>query len=232
MSFSLKRCYPVLHKKNKYLCLHAFHPEDRPPMSAPQLLHDDQYFLEALIRHDRQAIELIYRNNAERVKSMIQANGGSAADAADVFQEALTDVYRQAQRGYTLHCGFNAFFYTVCRNKWLDQLRKKGKAEVTISQLERLVDEDAETAAQNLYLHEERLCALAQAVERLGHSCREIFRLVWSVNPESGKYYSLQEVAERLNLSYGYLRKKKSECEQALKDKIRASPDFVKLKGD
>ncbi len=201
-------------------------------MSAPHLPHDDQHYLEALIRHDQRTIDLIYSQNSGRVKSFIVANGGSADDAADIFQEALTDVYRQAQRGYVLHCGFNAFFYTVCRNKWLDELRKRGKAQVTISELRRLEDENVEAAARNLYLHEERLAVLAQAIERLGHSCREIFKLAWTVNPESGKYYSLTEVAERLNLSYGYLRKKKSECEQALKDRIRASPDFAKLKGE
>lgn len=215
--------------KNILLHTPAYTPSH---MSANHLPHDDQMYLEALIRHDQSLIETIYREHAARIRAMVISNGGDASDAGDVFQDALTDIYRQAQRGYLLTCSFKSFFYAVCRNKWLDELRKRGRSGVTMQAAEQLVEEDAAVAADELYRHEERLELLAHTLKRLGPSCRDIFNLAWSVNPESGKYYSLIEVAERLNLSYAYLRKKKSECEKTLREKIKMSPDFIKLKGE
>lgn len=201
-------------------------------MSANHLPHTDQMYLEALIRHDHPLIETIYQEHAARIRAMVISNGGDSTDAGDVFQDALSDIYRQAQRGYLLTCSFKSFFYAVCRNKWLDELRKRGRTGVTMQAAEQLIEEDAEAAADELYRHEERLELLARTLKRLGPSCRDIFNMAWSVNPESGKYYSLIEVAERLNLSYAYLRKKKSECEKTLREKIKTSPDFIKLKGE
>lgn len=202
-------------------------------MSINHLLpHTDQLYIEALIRHDQRLIEAIYENYADGIKGFIVANGGTIADAGDVFQEALADIYRQAQRGFVLTCTFKTFFFTVCRNKWFDELRKRGRAEVTIQGIERLEDEDSEQAIQAFYLHEKRQALLAETLRQLGPSCQNIFNLTWSVNPENGKYYSLIEVAERLELSYAYLRKKKSECEQTLREKMKASPEFIKLKGE
>jgi len=196
------------------------------------LPHDDQYILEALVRHDQQVIAGIYRDHAGSVRSLVTSNGGTADDAADVFQEALTDLYRQARRGYLLTCPFKAFFFTVCRNKWRDELRKRGRAEVTISEVGRFTEETTESDVQHFHLHEQRLGLLADTVEKLGPSCREIFKLTWTADPESGKYRSLTEVAEQLQLSYAYLRKKKSECEQALRAKMKAASEFTHLKED
>jgi|APTNR8051073442_1049403.scaffolds.fasta_scaffold00532_24 RNA polymerase sigma factor (sigma-70 family) len=202
-------------------------------MSVNHLLpHADQLYIEALIRHDQRLIEAIYENYADGIKGFILANGGTIADAGDVFQDALADIYRQGQRGFVLTCSFKTFFFTVCRNKWFDELRKRGRAEVTIQGIERLEGEDSEQAVQAFYLYEKRQALLAEVLRQLGPSCQNIFNLTWSVNPETGKYFSLIEVAARLELSYAYLRKKKSECEQTLREKMKASPEFIKLKGE
>lgn len=196
------------------------------------LPHDDQYLLEALVRHDQQVISGIYRDHAGSVKSLVTSNGGTADDAADVFQEALTDLYRQAQRGYLLTCSFKAFLLTVCRNKWRDELRKRGRSEVTILEAGRYMEETTESELQDFYRHEQKLALLANTVEQLGPSCKEIFKLTWQTDPETGKYRPLTEVAEQLELSYAYLRKKKSECEQALRAKMKAASEFTQLKED
>lgn len=194
--------------------------------------HDDQHILEALVQHDQRNIAGIYRDHASGVKSLVMSNGGTADDAADIFQEALTDIYSQAQRGYMLTCPFKSFFLTVCRNKWLDELRRRGRAEVTISEAGRYTDETTDAALHDFYRHEHRLELLAKIVETLGPSCREIFKHTWTADAQTGKYPSLTDVAEQLQLSYGYLRKKKSECEQTLREKMRAAAAFTQLKED
>lgn len=233
MSLMPKICYPLylILLKKRYICTGSKAPPSC--MSAHNHLpHDDQYLLEALVRHDQLVIAEIYREHAAAVRYLISSNGGTADDAADIFQDALTDLYRQAQRGYLLTCPFKAFFLTVCRNKWRDELRKRGRAEVTISEVGRFTEETTESDVQDFYRHEQRLGLLADTVEQLGPSCREIFKLTWQTDPETGKYRSLTDVAEQLQLSYAYLRKKKSECEQALRAKMKAASAFTQLKED
>jgi RNA polymerase sigma factor (sigma-70 family) len=200
------------------------------PMGTQHIPHDDQYILEALVQHDSSVVAAVYRDYSGMICALVIENGGATNDAGDVFQDALIDIYRQAQRGYMLTCSFKSFLYTVCRNKWLDELRRRGRMEVTIQGSERFTTEIAEDNADRLYQYEERLALLAATVETLGPSCRDILKLAWTPHSQTNKYPALSEVAEQLGLSYAYLRKKKSECEQALREKMKKAPEFTQLK--
>lgn len=202
----------------------------RALMATQPVPHDDQYILEALVQHDSSVVQAVYGNYAGMILALVVENGGAAHDAADVLQDALIDIYRQAQRGYTLTCTFKSFLYTVCRNKWLDELRRRGRVGVTIQGSERFSTEMSEDSADRFQQHSERLALLAATLETLGPSCRDILRSAWTPHPQTNKYPPLSEVAEQLGLSYAYLRKKKSECEQALREKMRNAPQFAQLK--
>ncbi len=62
-----------------------------------------------------------------------------------------------------------------------------------------------------------------QYFEKLGEGCRNIIRLSLTIG-------SLKQVAERLKISYGYARKKKSECVGRLVKMIQASPEFLMMR--
>jgi RNA polymerase sigma factor (sigma-70 family) len=179
--------------------------------------HPDQRYIEALLQNDGRLIEEIYRRFSPAIRSWITKNLGSEADAADIFQESLVDIYHQAKhRSLQLTCPFEPFLLLVSRRKWLNILKKKGRSPVTkapddLSHLGEDVFREAEALADA----EDRVRLFLQQFGRLGEKCREIIRR--SLNGEKG-----EQLAAALGVTHGYLRKKKSECMATLLSYIQA----------
>ena len=171
------------------------------------IIHSDQRFITALLHNDDLTVKEIYEKFSGKVKYYVLDNQGSLADAADIFQEALIDIYRQAkEKALKLTCPFESFLLLVCKRKWLNVLKKRGRSRVTntvedVSE----IGEDMMAKAEDLALQDERVSIFMAMFEKLGEKCREIIRLSLSGQPQ-------EEMAASLNVSYGYLRKKKSEC--------------------
>lgn len=188
-------------------------------------MHTDTRYIQALLQHDNRVIAEIYHRFSARIARFIQANNGSADDARDVFQEALIAISRQAQRpGFVLTCPFEAYLYCVCRGKWLNELKRRQRETVTISEAGGYTGtEQAHALADAALLEEERDRLLWHFYEKLSAGCRQLLRLAWSG-------ISMEEVSEQLGMSYGYARKKKHECVSRLMAQVQAAPEFLPLK--
>lgn len=174
-------------------------------------VHPDQRYLLALLNNDAQLINEIYKKCAGKVKSFVCFNNGDANDAEDIFQEALVDVYNQAKyKGLELTCPFEPFLLLVCKRKWLNELKKRAVLPVTKEEDSLLhIGEDTFEQAEQLEKQQEQSKLFLEAFEKLGERCQEIIR--WSLKGEAQ-----EKVAEALGVTYGYLRKKKSECMASL----------------
>ena len=94
--------------------------------------HADTKYIKALVNNNTELLSEIYTRFAGRIKIMVLQNAGSETDAADIMQDALIAVYYKAVTGnFVLTCPFEAFLYTICKNLWLMQLRKKSRQPVT-----------------------------------------------------------------------------------------------------
>lgn len=170
-------------------------------------MHADQRYLEGLLHNDTGVIEEIYRRFAPGIKRHILQNKGTEADAADIFQESLVDIYNQSKyKGLTLTCPFEPFLLLVCRRKWLNEQKKRGHIRVTKS-TDDVFDygEDVFKTAEEVLRQEDRVRVCLEQFERLGEKCREILKLSLT-----GEHQ--EKIAAALGVTYGYLRKKKSEC--------------------
>lgn len=156
-------------------------------------------------------INEIYKRCAGKIKSWIIFNHGSEDDAADIFQEALMDVYRQAKyKSLELTCPFEPYILLICKRKWLNEIKKRSILPVTNHEEDLLhIGEDAFANADELEKQQAQSQLFYEAFERLGERCKEI--ISWSMKGEAQ-----EKVAEALGVTYGYLRKKKSECMAAL----------------
>ena len=174
-------------------------------------VHPDQRYLLALLNNDATLINEIYKKCAGKVKSFVLFNNGSSNDAEDIFQEALVDVYHQAKyKGLELTCPFEPFLLLVCKRKWLNELKKRSILPVTKEEDSLLhIGEDTFEQAEQLEKQQEQSRLFLKAFEKLGERCQEIIR--WSMRGEAQ-----EKVAEALGVTYGYLRKKKSECMASL----------------
>jgi len=184
-------------------------------------MHPDQRFIDYLQRNDRKGIAEIYRLYADKIVRMIRHNNGDEADAADMLQEALIDIYRLSADGrFVLTCPFEAFLVTVCKRKWLNVLKKRSVSPVTKSLDDGFTLERGDEAEANGHADQlEREHAVMEVLETMGGKCRDIIKACM------GKDHQ-EKVAEQLGLTYAYLRKKKSECMARLGKLVKAHPLF------
>jgi len=156
-------------------------------------------------------VKEIYAKFSGKVKRYVLNNNGSQDDASDIFQEALIDIYKQTKyKDFILTCPFEPFLLLVCKRKWLNELKKRSVLPVTNNEDDLLtIGEDVFAEAELLEKQDEEARLFERMFERLGERCQEIIRA--SLNSDSQ-----EKVAEMLGVTYGYLRKKKSECMAAL----------------
>jgi len=189
------------------------------------IAHPDHKYIEALQNNDSLLIEEIYRRYADRIKYLVLKNNGTETDAADLFQDVLIELHRKAtQKQFTLTCPFDAFLYLVCRNRWINELHKRKGKSVTIKGDEGFnLNEDVFENHERLLVQEKRRTLIEEKLAELGEGCRNLLTLAWSGKP-------LLEVAETLNFSYAYVRKKKTECMSKLISLVKEAPGFSALK--
>ncbi|MBN8788010.1 MAG: sigma-70 family RNA polymerase sigma factor [Terrimonas sp.] len=188
--------------------------------------HPDQKYVTALVQNDATVLEELYEKFSGKIKWMILQNNGSETDAADIFQDALLSIYNKAKTGdFVLTCPMEAFLYLICKNKWLNILNKRKTQKVTNTDTEgfNYIGEDNFRLAEDCVLQQERSNLLAEKLALMGESCKNLLRLSWSG-------ISMDEVAKKLNVTYAYARKKKSECMAKLIAMVKASPKFNSLK--
>lgn len=187
--------------------------------------HPDQKYIDALINHETTMLHELYQKYSGNIKWLVVKNSGSESDAADIFQEALLSIYNKAKsEKFILTCPLDAFLYVVCKNKWINELRKRKSPKVTIDDTAVYsLGEDPLEQVEEIILFEKRNDLLNQKISELGESCRQLLQLSWTGKP-------MEEVAKILNVSYGYVRKKKCECMAKLTAMMKQSDQFNSLK--
>ena len=188
-------------------------------------IHPDNKYIIALLQNDTVLLDELYRNYSGKIKYMVMQNNGTEADAADVFQEAIVDIYRKAKTGFTLSCPMEAFLYLICRNRWLNNITRKKYTNVTFADDEgysNLVSDDSFADAEQILISQNRKNLIENKLAELGESCRQLLQYNWG-----GK--KLEEIAELMKTSYAYIRKKKGDCIGKLIELIKSSPDYKLL---
>jgi len=187
-------------------------------------VHQDFHLIQALLANDNKGVAEIYRRYAGRIEQFICANSGSSADARDIFQEALIAITHQARRpGFVLNCPFEAYLYLVCRGKWFNELKRRKRNQVTISETEGFMEKsEADALAESTLLEEARQQLFHRFFEKLSENCRALLKLSWSG-------VAMEVVSDQMGISYGYARKRKSECIAQLTAWIQTAPEYGTL---
>ncbi|CAM4032945.1 RNA polymerase sigma factor [Flavobacterium antarcticum] len=188
------------------------------------VVHKDQFYIDGLIQNDSRTIDLIYQKFAPKVKHYVRTNNGDDAAAKDVIQEVLIIIYNQAKtNGLQLTCPFDAYFFLLCKRKWLNELKKSSNNTVTIQDDSGYKEEAAEAMAFETEHFNERQSLFDEMFQKLGEKCQEVLKLSFVTK-------TMEEVAAKLNVTYGYVRKKKSICTGQLTQMIQESNRFKSIK--
>lgn len=189
-------------------------------------IHKDQKYIDGLVRNNSFIIQSIYEKFAPKVIGYVCKNSGSQDQAQDLIQEVLVIIYDQAKtKNLQLTCPFDAYFFLLCKRKWLNILKKSSLDTVTINEEivsdnepvhELVMETEHQETQQSLYEH---------MFQKLGDRCKELLS-------KSFKMDSMEKVAEALDISYGYARKKKSICIGKLTKMIQDAPQYQNLKNE
>ncbi|MBU2927898.1 RNA polymerase sigma factor [Winogradskyella psychrotolerans] len=186
-------------------------------------LHDDQKYIDGLAENNTFIIKAIYEKFAPKIINYIKQNSGDAYDAQDVIQETIITIYNQAkQNKLQLTCPFDAYFFLLCKRKWLNQLKKSNRKEVTIDDDVLYKDDDAQVLSFETSIFEHKQALFDEVFLQLGDACKDLLKATFKIK-------SMEDVAKSLNITYAYARKKKSLCIGQLTKLVQASPKFNRL---
>lgn len=189
-----------------------------------KILHQDQIYIEGLLNNNSSIIETIYKKFAPKITNYIKTNSGDADEAQDVIQEVLITIYNQAKtKGLQLTCPFDAYFFLLCKRKWLNELKKSSNKEVTIKDENVSTDKDVEKLAIETEVQDEKQSLFDEMFQKLGEKCQEVLKLSFVTK-------TMEEVANKMNVTYAYVRKKKSICTGQLTELIQQSNRYQSLK--
>ena len=164
------------------------------------------------------ALRQLYRQHYEGLEGYVLSNNGSAADAEDLFQEALVALVNLVRSGkFRGESSLKTLLYALNRNLWLNELKRRGRAQAREERYE--AGQEQVTQACQLALEQREVSGrLQQLLDELGQNCREILM---------GFYYENQSIRELLaRLPYEneqVVRNKKGKCLKKLEGMVRGN---------
>ena len=159
----------------------------------------EQELLAALAHGQRVATEQIYRQNYHIVSGWLVKNGGSASDAADLFQEAMVVLFGKAQEEeFRLTCAVGTYLFSICKHLWYKKLQRQNREPVTLLDNTEADDEGSDLLYEDdIKAHEEREIHYEQlntALDQIGEPCRSLLKAFYHEDK------SMQEIAS----GFGY----------------------------
>lgn len=189
-----------------------------------QKTHPDQVYIDGLVQNNSDVIGSIYKKFAPKVIYYIKSNSGNEEAARDVIQEVLIVIYNQAKTsGLKLTCPFDAYFFLLCQRRWLNELKKPATKQVTISPENVSTSDSVYEMASETESFDQRQQLFEEMFLKIGEKCQELLKLSFVSK-------TMEEVAQKLNVTYAYVRKKKSLCTGKLTQLIRESGRYKALK--
>ena len=169
-----------------------------------------------------EAISFIYKNYYGLLENIVLSNNGNKADAEDVIQEVLVVFIEMVTKDkYRAEASIKSFLYTLTRNLWISEIRKRSSAQkrnTTYEDSRELIEKDI---SDYLVYHESQKLIMT-LFEKLGEKCNQILTYFYYNN------YSMKEILEKV--SYGneqVLRNKKYKCLKGLINMVNSSPAIM-----
>lgn len=177
-------------------------------------MHADHQYIEALRNNDSRGIQEIYQRYSAQALRWVVQNNGTAADARDVFQEAVMALYEKAlDPAFVLTCPMGAILHVLYSRKWIDRLRLKNRESEVRKENDTRYNAES-FAGDALSVAEEALAEQARQ-ERLGKAFAAISELCQRLLTLLSNGVKPAEAAVQLELnSVDTLYRRKNACVQ------------------
>jgi DNA-directed RNA polymerase specialized sigma24 family protein len=189
--------------------------------------NSDAEIIQGIKEHDRKILTEIYNQLFPIVEVLVKLEGGSKAEAWDVFQEALSVIYSKivaSPDGFTLNSSFSTFFYAVCKRIWQKHLRwrsihnrfvREAESNALVSE-ELIMDEEVKEALMINLFH--------RNIKKLKPACRKLIEATI-------KGLKTQKIISMVKLgSAQAVYNKRRQCIEKLFKLIHNDPDYLIFK--
>lgn len=182
----------------------------------------DQELLDGLLSGESRKVKALYDIYLPDIIHYVRRNNGSEADARDLFQEALIAIYRKlVNKDLELTVALRTYIQVICRNLWLRNLRKHKR--ISLQEPKDMVEHASTSETLGLDLERmERDRTYFRCFDKLGDKCKKILSWYFDKIP-------MKDIAERLDTSESFIKKKKFECKNKLIDAVHQDPVFKEL---
>ncbi|MCX6243623.1 MAG: sigma-70 family RNA polymerase sigma factor [Bacteroidetes bacterium] len=184
----------------------------------------DEALLYGLKEKRTDCIRQLYRDYFPLARSIVEKNSGSYQDAEDVFQDGIIVLYQKIRSGpVQLNCSLKTFFYSICRNIWMQRLDRKWR----LLYQDEFVNEPLEDYdAPAFEIHEDKLekTRLYQLhFLSLPADCQKILRMFLSK-------VSMKEITVTMGFKdVTYAKTRKYLCKNMLRKKILRDPMYQRF---
>lgn len=179
--------------------------------------------IEGFCQHNSGVIKFVYDSCYPLVKNYIVGNGGRVKDVEDIFQESLLYIYKKSESGQlVIKNKFSNYFFTICKYRWISELRKKGDKEV---QLNDDIDiySDINDVVDNGFVEAEKRKLFYYYFNQLTKKCQIILNLYC-------EGFSITEITEIMGYNTEqHTRNRKYMCKKTLTQQIVNNPKFKEI---
>ena len=188
-------------------------------MKTGQKIISDSEVLDLLLdrKTEKDGILFLYQTHFEPLSWFVMNNNGNAEDAQDIFQEVMVSFIHLVQQGkFRGESTIKTFLYSMNRNIWFNELKRRGRSDEREKKFEMLKEED-QRSIDNVLEQRETNQQLIKIMEELGENCKKILILYYYEN------YSMKEILTELKYeNEQVVRNKKYKCLKKLEEMIRS----------
>jgi RNA polymerase sigma factor (sigma-70 family) len=181
---------------------------------------DNDPYVKGILGNDNNVISLIYREQFDKVKSMVNNFKNLNLDAKDVFQEGLTRAMMNVRDGrFKGDSAFPTYLYGICRNICLKEYQKNKDVYV-----HGMINVQSEDAGDDFEL----LQIILKEKGKLDEKCRKIIDLRFGTGGND-KGYRFEDIAEILGIKPDNARQRYGRCFAKLLEMLRENREFKLL---
>ncbi|MCU4163053.1 RNA polymerase sigma factor [Carboxylicivirga caseinilyticus] len=186
-----------------------------------KLRYNNNELLEGVYNRDSRIIKYIMGLVWVPVRDLVLQNSGKEDDAMNLIQEGFIAIYTKTEKPQ-LTASFTTYFYAICRNIWLNELRIRKKESSVLKNIENAVVITEEVDEEQLY--EKRRQLYLKHFKNISKVCQDLLKLV-------SKGFSNEDITAELAFSsLQYMKNRRTQCNKKLLDMIKEDPQYKALK--
>lgn len=173
--------------------------------------------IKGILANDSRTIREIYKQQFNKIRSMVQNFHKLNIGAEDVFQEGLTRAIINVRKGrFNGESAFSTYLYGICNNVCLKEYRKN-KHQLS-NELKEVEDE---LPVDNFDI----IQVIAKEKEKLDSNCQRIIDLRFGLNNESDST-RFESIAEKLGIKPDNARQRFGRCFAKLMEMLQQNEEF------